>query len=85
MVPMPIEISEPPWVCANIAPANATSALDSAMPASVARPVAMPWARAMRGLAPVARIARPSCELKNQSRPTLAITTTTNSTSGRST
>ncbi|MNT37526.1 hypothetical protein D3C72_1736660 [compost metagenome] len=84
MVPMPIEISEPPWVCANSAPASATSPLESAMPASVARPVGTPCARAMRGLAPVARIARPSCEEKNQSRPTFATMTTTSSTSGRS-
>src|SRR5690606_29330537 len=39
MVPMPMEISDPPCVWANSAPASPTSAFDSAMPARIMAPV----------------------------------------------
>ena len=84
MVPMPIEMSAPPWVCTNSAPASATSAFDSARPQTVSLSVEMPWARAMRGLLPVARIARPTSDAKNRSISNLAAITMASSTSGLS-
>ena len=59
IVPVPMLMSAKPAVWANSAPASATSALLSAMPARMVGPVRTPWACAMRGLAPVARMARP--------------------------
>ena len=52
------------------------------MPPIVSRPVGMPCARAMRGLAPVARSASPVCEAKNQSSASFTASTITASTSG---
>ncbi|CFN67924.1 Uncharacterised protein [Bordetella pertussis] len=85
MVPMPIEMSAPPWVCANSAPASATSAFDSAMPARIMAPVLTPWARAMRPLEPVERMARPAWVARNQSSASLTMMTTTRRISGRAT
>ncbi|KAG1058753.1 hypothetical protein G6F40_018239 [Rhizopus arrhizus] len=82
---MPIEMSEPPWVCANSAPARATSAFDNAMPPRIMRPVLTPCARAMRPLEPVARTASPVCVAKNQSSASLARITITIRISGRAT
>lgn len=85
MVPIPMEISAPPWVCANSAPASATSALEMAMPSRIMPPVLTPWARAIRGLEPVARIARPFWVVKNQSSSSFAAITMNTSSSGRNT
>ena len=82
MVPTPMETSAPPCTCTYSAPPSAISALDSAMPPSVSRPVGTPCARAMRGLAPVARSASPVCEAKNPSSPSLTASTTSPSASG---
>ncbi len=75
MVPMPMEMSEPPCVCANSAPARPTSPLEMAMPSSSMAPVFTPCARAMRAFEPVARMARPRSVAKNQSSSSLAATT----------
>ena len=83
MVPMPMEMSEPPCVCANSAPASPTSPLEMAMPSSSMAPVFTPWARAMRAFEPVARMARPRSVAKNQSSSSLAATTMTARISGR--
>ena len=69
----------------NRAPANATSAFDTAMPSSTIAPVFTPCERAMRGLEPVARIARPRSVEKNQSMNSLAAIITTARISGRAT
>jgi hypothetical protein len=58
MVPMPMEMSEPPWVCANSAPARPPARWRGHAGQRGAAG-GTPWARAMRALAPVARMARP--------------------------
>ena len=83
MVPIPMEMSEPPWVCTNSAPARPTRPLEIAMPSRIMAPVFTPCERAMRALEPVARMARPRSVAKNQSRPSLASTTITNRMTGR--
>src|SRR5690606_23058723 len=85
IVPTPIDISAPPWVWANKAPARPTSALDSAMPARTIPPVLTPWARAMRPLDPVARRARTVCVARNQSSSGFTLITATPRISGRAT
>jgi hypothetical protein len=82
MVPTPIEMSAPPCDWANSAPARPISAFDSAMPTSVCRSVETPWARAILGLTPVARIASPSSEFRNPFSPTTSRPVSTSSTMG---
>ena len=84
-MPTPIEMSAPPWVCANNAPARPTSAFDTAMPASTAMPVLTPCARAMRAFEPVARIASPVWVAKKPSSNNFTASTTNTSKSGRKT
>jgi len=85
IVPTPIEMSAPPWVCANSAPARPTKAFDRAMPARIAMPVLTPCARAMRAFEPVARIARPLWVAKKPSSASLTASTTKTSSKGRNT
>ena len=59
IVPIPMEISAPPCVCTNSAPANAIRPLEIAIPMMVIHEVLMPCACAMRKLEPVARMDRP--------------------------
>jgi hypothetical protein len=47
------------------------------MPPRIIQPVRSPWARAMRGLAPVARSARPVSELRKRTSRIAQISTTT--------
>ncbi len=70
MTPTPIVTSALPWLCANKAPASATSALEIAIPKTIIKLVFTPFAFAIRGLETVARIARPTSDLgKETSNP----------------
>ena len=66
IVPKPALTSAPPATWANKAPAIAIKPLENAMPSTTMKLVEMPCARAIRGLAPVARMAKPVSVLKNQ-------------------
>ena len=53
--PAHVHVALKPWYWASRAPDRATRPLDSIRPSTLVKLVLMPWARAMLGLAPVAR------------------------------
>ena len=66
MAPLPMLASAKLWYWLSSAPDRATSPLESIRPSTFPVSVLMPWARAMLGLAPVARRDAPSSVPKNQ-------------------
>ena len=68
MAPRPIFTSTAPWYWASSAPDRATRPLESISPTVTVTRVSIPWALAMRRLAPVARRQEPYSVPKNQYR-----------------
>ena len=66
IAPRPMLTSALPWYCAYSPPASPTSAFESTSPSTLFVLVLMPCARAMLGLAPVARMECPTSVPKNQ-------------------
>ena len=79
MAPRPMLISEEPWNWASRPPERATRPLDTMRPSTTLALVLMPWARAMLGLAPVARREQPFSVPKNQYKTAMSITVNTTS------
>ena len=68
MAPRPMLMSAKLWYWASRAPDSATSPLERTRPSTLLKSVLIPCARAMLGLAPVARSEEPSSVPKNQYR-----------------
>ena len=77
ITPTPMDASAAPISCANSAPDSPVSPLASASPPTTIRSHRTPLARAIRALAPAARIASPTPVSRNQSSST--VTTATSS------